>query len=749
MHDYLFTNDLIEWKTGSEDSLVERILWIDEGYTIAFVFNIYAKTGFPELKRVSELLEAFSENLASKLSVDPWARIIRDDDLSDSERERRDKAWKIISFLVAQEPSIYERNFRGTLVKETVENYNVGRTENKLIEKTVYRYLRKFWQRGKTKNALLPDYDNSSGKGKIRSYGEMKRGRPRKYSQDPDIREGVNVTEEDRKIFRISVAKFYNTYRRNSLTAAYELMVKEYYKEEIRYDENGVMRSILKPTYEIPTLTQFRYWYKLEHQNDVEKTITSRKGAKKFALEHRAITGASKTETAGPGNRYQIDATIADVYLVSKYNRAWIIGRPVIYVVIDVFSRMVTGVYVGLEGPSWIGAMMALVNSSTDKVASCKEYGVDIAEEEWLCRHLPDSILGDRGELLGMPIEESFIPNLHVRVENAASYRADWKGLVERYFSIIHGHVKPLVPGFIDVDFRQRGAHDYRLDCRLDIDQFTEIIIRIILFYNNHHYLDTYERDEAMIADNVPCIPKELWKWGITNRSGRLRTFSEDIIKLNLMPTEKATITPMGIKLKGKEMYYTCERALKEQWFERARSKLLSSAEKSITVVHDIRKPNFIYLPASNGRDFEKCFLIDPEERYSNKNFHDIEYMLAYEQLQSQKNQGKELQEKVDLVADIESVVARAEKMTESALDNSLSNRQKISGIRSNRSSEKAERRAAEGFELAKTETDQDNKQSASVDANSQPLENSKSLKPNHYDLLRRKRQERKGEQNQ
>ena len=742
MHDYLFTNDLIEWKNSSDNPLIERVLWIDEGYVIAFVFDINAKLGFPQPRRVSEILEALSEGFVTKLPNDPWARIVSDENLTDREKTHRVKAWGIISSLVAQEPSIYYRDFRGSAVKQVVENYNIGRNEEKLVEKTVYKYLRRFWQRGKTENALIPDYINSSGKGENKGFGEKKRGRPRKYKQDLDIREGVNVTEKDRKIFRVAIAKYYNTPKKNSLTSAYEQMTKEYYKDDIRYDKNGVMKSILKPIYEIPTLTQFRYWYQLEHQKNVKKTITLREGAKKFALKHRAITGTSEMETIGPGSRYQIDATIADVYVVSKYNRTWIIGRPVIYVVIDVFSRMVVGVYVGLEGPSWMGAMMALANAATDKVKFCKEYGIEITEEEWLCHHLPDAILGDRGELLGMPIEKNFISNLHVRIENAPAYRADWKGLIERYFSVIHDHVKPFLPGYVDVDFRQRGAHDYRLDSRLDIDQFTEIIIRIVLFYNNHHHLDTYEKGEAMIADDVRCFPRDLWKWGITNRSGRLRTFSEDIVKLNLMPTEKATISAEGIKLKGKEMYYICEKAIKEQWRERARSGLLSASEKSLKVVYDIRKPNFIYLPSSDGRSFEKCFLTDSSERYADKNFHDIEYLIAYEKLQNQKNQGKELQDKVDLVADIENVVTRAEKMTEDDSNGNLSNRQRISGIRDKRSGEKAERRVTEGFELAKAENNQDCE--SPVDSKSQALEQPKSLKPDHLGLLRQKRQERK-----
>ena len=101
----------------------------------------------------------------------------------------------------------------------------------------------------------------------------------------------------------------------------------------------------------------------------------------------------------GPGSKYQIDASVGDIYLVSQFDRSNIIGMPVMYFVIDVFSRMVTGMYIGLEGPSWVGAMMAIANAALDKVAYCREYGISIAEEEWPCYHIPAVILGDRGEM--------------------------------------------------------------------------------------------------------------------------------------------------------------------------------------------------------------------------------------------------------------------------------------------------------------------------------------------------------------
>ncbi len=751
---------MIEWREKTEDNLVERIVWIDDGCSIAFLFDINAKKGFPYPKSISEITEEIADGIASKNPNDPWERIIQEDNLSEREIEVRDKAWNIISPLVAQEPDIYYRHLRGSLVKEVVEKYNLGKNKAKLVEKTVYNYLRRYWQRGKTKNALIPDFINSAGKGAIRKATDKKRGRPRKYAAVPEIGKGINITEEDRRIFQTAITKFYNNRHKNSLTTAYKLMLKEYYTEEIVFDDNGVKKSILIAPEKRPTLNQFRYWYRKE-QKDIKKTIISRRGSRAFALQHRAILGTSKQETIGPGSRYQIDATVADVYLVSEYNRNWIIGRPVIYVVIDVFSRMITGVYVGLEGPSWLGMMMALVNAATDKVKYCAEYGIEITEEEWLAHHIPDAILGDRGELAGKNVETS-IDNLGIRIENAAPYRADWKGLVERHFRIIHDRVKPFINGYVDVDFKQRGGKDYRLDAKLDINQFTEIIIHLIRHHNNHHYLENYDREEMMITDNINPIPRELWKWGIANRSGRLRTFSEDIVKLNLMPADQATITPKGIKFK--KLYYTCEKARKEQWFERARSKLLTKDEKLLNISYDPRKPDFIYLRSPDGREYEKCFIIDPDDKYTGKTFDEIENLFAHENLQQQKYQGQQVQQEVDLMSEIETVVKKGVTLTDSVQDKTLSDKQRVSGISDHRAVEREQRREEEGFELsdsakesqnnAKVETSIPSKSlgksttpkhdTTDQSAKNSETSSSKSVKRKNLSLIARKRKEQK-----
>ena len=743
----LYVNDLIEWVDEAGKSRVERIVWIDENYIIAFVFDINTDKGLPTIKRINEIEEAISEGLALKLKSDPWLRIVKEDNLSEKELKIRDRAWKFIADLVEQEPEIYDRKIRGSLVTKII-----AQSGEKIIKKTIYNYLRKYWQRGKTKNSLLPDYSNSGGKGKTRKYNQnIKRGRPRKYKKVEEIGEGINITEADRKIFRIAIAKFYNNRKGNFLTTAYELMLKEYYADEIVLDERGVRKSILIPPNLRPTIVQFRYWYDKEHKKDIRKTISSRRGSRAFALEHRAIIGTSKQETIGPGSRYQIDATIADVYLVSEYNRNWIIGRPVVYLVIDVFSRMIAGVYVGLEGPSWLGMMMALVNAATNKIKYCAEYGIEITPEQWQVHHVPEVILGDRGELAGKNVETS-INNLGIRIENAAPYRGDQKGIVERHFKTMHGKVKPFVPGYVDVDFTQRGGKDYRLDGKLTLDEFTKAIIYLILDHNNNHYLNDYQRDTEMIVDDVETIPANLWEWGIAHRSGRLKTFPEDIIKLNLMPSGRATITARGIKFR--KLHYTCEKARREQWFERARSGMLGKNEKYLDVSYDPRKPEYIYIRSSDGKDYERCSITDLEERYIGKTWSDIDYLLASEQLQQQKYKGKETQTKVDLMAEFENIVEQATASTDAVRDKTISNSKKVKGIRDNRTFEKEKRREEEAFELSKDKSTSSvapieetsefkPKTTSDKTISNQPEQKTKSFKRKRLETLKRNRLKR------
>ena len=119
---------------------------------------------------------------------------------------------------------------------------------------------------------------------------------------------------------------------------------------------------------ERPSFEQFVYWYYRERR--LSKAIIAREGENEFLLNHRALDGSPQLYVFGPGSIYELDSTVADVYLVSALDRNRILGRPVLYFVKDAFSRLIVGFGVTLYGPSWTTAMIALENTMRDKVAA-------------------------------------------------------------------------------------------------------------------------------------------------------------------------------------------------------------------------------------------------------------------------------------------------------------------------------------------------------------------------------------------
>ena len=68
-----------------------------------------------------------------------------------------------------------------------------------------------------------------------------------------------------------------------------------------------------------------------------------------------------------------MDATQADIYLVSRPDRSEVIGRPYIYLAVDTATQLIAGVYVGMDAGEQ-AVINCLSNAAADKVSLCKRY---------------------------------------------------------------------------------------------------------------------------------------------------------------------------------------------------------------------------------------------------------------------------------------------------------------------------------------------------------------------------------------
>lgn len=658
------------------DSKRIRVIYIKEPHV--YIVNIDTSSAMPQRELYSNLITDMNQGELLAIS-DPYAKVIYENDLTEVQIRKREEDWETIQkYCVPNMQDLLYKRGRENKIREIVRDSNLGKTK-------VKKLLTRYWQRGMTKNAMLPDYSNSGGKGRAKALTNAKVGRPRKININNEYQTGINITDEVKVQIEHVINKYYRKKNNYSLRDVYNFMLRDFYSD--RYKENGELKYRIWEATRIPSYHQFYYWFK--KLEDPKKDIQFRKSTKEYELKHRPILSDSKSETNGPGTRFQFDATIADIYLVSSLDVNKVIGRPVIYAVLDVYSRIITGLYVGLEGPSWIGAMMALDNMVADKVGFCKQYGINITPEQWPTHHLPEIIIADRGEFEGYSVE-NLINNLNIKIENTTAYRGDLKGIVERKFRTFNGKVKQKAPGAIQKEYRERGDQDYRLNATLNLREFTSLIITMAL-HHNQKVIDKYPVEKEMVADGLVPTPINLWNWGIQNRKGRLRTVDRNILRLNVLPRGKATISRAGIKFKN--LLYGSRQAIEEQWY-------LKLKNRSLEIVYDPRNIEKIYIPHDNGIDFETCILLEPSQQYKGDFLEEIVFQQHLRNELEEMERTNQIQLTVNTDAALEEIIKKAVKNKKESFNQPTSKKAKIAAIRENKDVEKQLNREAEKFDL-------------------------------------------------
>ncbi len=662
----LYVNQVLH-KAGTDE--FRRILYISNEEQFVYFIYLNQSSGIPLKVSLQQLEDEFLQGIL-EIAEDKWIALPSD---KESSIERRDKLWELLGEALQKEPDIYVKPLRADLLHAVSEKSGISITN-------LYRYLRRYWQYGKDKDAFFPDDASKGGKGKERLYSK----KPGRKAGDTAAREKI-LTEDDIKNFETYIRRGFLKPNGSTLKQAYRDMIRGEYSEHIK-DESGTEKIVAFDRGQIPTYRQFYYWY--SKHRDRQKETETRKGTKEYELKERPIVGKADYGMNGPGSEYQIDATIADVYLVSRFNRKNIIGRPVVYFVKDVFSRLVTGLYVGLEGPSWMGMAMALYNSFTDKVAFCHSYGLEISEEEWPCHHVPFSIRGDRGELESLNANR-LVDELGIRVSNTPPYRGDLKPIVERHFRILNDTCVKRLPGNVKPDMSQRGSHDYRLDAVLDLYQFTRIIIHNTLIFNSLT-LKNLEPSEAMMRADIDLTPLSLWNWGMQSGSGALKTITEEKARYVLLPRDKCEITRSGVKFK--KLFYTGRIPIEQHWFDTAGR----TGSYSKVASYDPRDSSAIYVWHDEGKDPVRVELCDWEIRFRGKAID--ECMYEQEVIDLKKAAREKKDEDAIMTADqfVESVVAEAAALKPDV--SGMTKTERVSRIVENRAAEKEENRKQESM---------------------------------------------------
>lgn len=629
----MFKNEVYEHKQSGQQV---RVLEMDGSTRTVWLFDVANPKALPFGKPVEAFRDAIDDGQFVLVAGTSGSTVKTP---SEAALARRNEAYDSIEPLV-KTMDIFDPSCRSALVKSRAQALGCS-------EQTLYARLRAWWRGGQSRQALTPKFHCIGSK----AGATANRGRPPAYASYPIYQMG----ERDHDAIRAVLKRQYMASEVATLDGAYQTLLETHYAYV-----DGEGQRVIRERGERPSSQQFLYFARKSLPR--EARIRSRKGNVYFELNERPKLGSLRHQTHTVGDVYEIDSTVADVFLVHPEDRSKIIGKPTLYMVRDRKSNLVVGFYVGLENPCWLAAMHAIKSITEDKAELCRRYGLPYSPADWPAHGaFPKAFVADRGPEMVSGASEQLAEGLEVDVINLPTGRADWKPHVECGFKQTQRPLANVVPGYQPPEnFGKRQTKDHSQSAALTLHEFTRSVLAAIIRSNRNPIKD-YPLAPAYVLAGMQPTPLNIWNAEIRDRAGLLTRYSEEQVRLALLPRAEATVTPEGIWFG--DCFYSAPEALEKGWFVEARR-----GRFRVNVAYDRRLTDAIYV--YDDRDRAQVFvatLLDKCSHYRGRSFAEVESLAYLRKLIQHDSEQLTRQLKSDLHGYLKPMVAQAVKETKMA----------------------------------------------------------------------------------
>lgn len=247
-----------------------------------------------------------------------------------------------------------------------------------------------------------------------------------------------------------------------------------------------------------------------------------------------------------PLERVEIDHTVLDIIAYDPKLRIPL-GRPTLTIVIDHFSRLPLGFYIGFETPSTASVMMALRSAIGTKEWVNERYP-DI-EGTWPCYGVPEFLVTDNGPEFHSKDLEIACEQLGITIQHN-KVKSPWtKGVVERIFGEINRSVLCDAPGKTFHNKDARSENDAVGEASVPVELLEHVLCKWIVEFHAR------QKHEGIISTqnykSSAITPLERWTEGVEEYPPRLISDQEDLNVLLSCFKEVRKIHPKGIVIEG------------------------------------------------------------------------------------------------------------------------------------------------------------------------------------------------------
>lgn len=392
-----------------------------------------------------------------------------------------DEQWAVAQQRLAIIQPLLACRGDGQLVQDAARQHDLGPA-------TLYRWMNQFEATGQV-SQLIPSRP-SGGEGKSRLSPELE------------------------TIVRSSVEEVYNTKQRYPLKRVYRDVAVRCQRQGLTPPHLGTVRN------RVLAIRQ-------------EKALRFRHGNKAADDQFRPHQGKY------PGADFplavvQIDHTPGDVILVDDETRMPL-GKPWITMAIDVYSRLVVGLYVSFETPGALGVGMCVANSLLPKEVWL--HRLDVLGE-WPCWGKMRKIYADNGKEFRGNMLKRACEEYGIDLEWRPVRKPNYGGHIERLLGTFSKEIHEL-PGTTFSNPQQRGEYPSAEKAALTLGEFERWLLHLVV--NIYH-----KRPHSALGQS----PLKMFEDGIYEKTGLPPRFQDERrVKLDFLPYYKRTVQEYGVVL--------------------------------------------------------------------------------------------------------------------------------------------------------------------------------------------------------
>lgn len=403
------------------------------------------------------------------------------------------------------------------------------------------------------------------------------------------------------------------------------LILESHFVKKYRHEYGALVPVELKQG-EYPNNAQIRRVLEVEIPR-LERLL------KKTTLGHfkrslRGLVARNWKGVSGPGHTWAIDSTVGDIYLRSSLNRAWIVGRPIVYIIVDIWSTAIVGFHVCLTGPSWNTAKTSIFNAVGNPALLGELWGY---EPILSLNPLPTmcyKLMCDRGEYLSKAASVTAF-ELIPCMSYAPPYRPDLKGLVEVIHRIEKDAQFLFIPGAMnfrreEFDLRKSHPEESAMTVREYVQYLHLIFAEYNLTANRSNRVDAH-----MAAAGVFPSPAGLWRWGHEMGIGVKRAIPQADLITSLLEPDIARVGRSSIVYAGND--YSCPTVRAEEWTTFARN----FGSWQIPIRKYPGPVGRIWTPNTNGKGLLDLHISDQANTSAEVTFDELTDSLASRQMQN------------------------------------------------------------------------------------------------------------------